>query len=964
MIYFLESNDKIDLALFFEEKIDGLDLFSGECHLHDPDSLRKRMKYLIQIVLVGVFCATDSISFAQVTGKVTDASTGTALPGATVVAEGSDSGVATGPDGTFKLNGTPQGNIVVSFIGYKTLTLEAKADMGNIGLKPTSLGLDAASIIANVVDIAIPRETPVAVSTISLAEIAQKVGNLEFPEIMNRTPGVYATKQGGGYGDSRISLRGFDQRNTSFLINGQPINDMENGWVYWSNWQGLTDVASGIQIQRGLGASRLAVPSVGGTVSIFTKAAQMEQGGSVSETIGNDGYAKTSVSYNTGKNENGWASAFLFSKWSGNGYVNNTQGEGWTYFAAIGYEPEDSKHAMNLSVLGAGQWHHQRDVEVSIRDYDYFGEGGQVLNDGIIDRRWNTNGGKLNGTEFSMRRNFYNKPLATFNWDWTITENLTLNTSLYGSAGRGGGTGPRGRNYDVLPYQQDLYSFMYEDSTTQFRTDDGQVDYDAIIADNQAGATPHDGSVNSNYQDALIGSNQLEIDADTSGTIYTGGGMIRRASMNSHDWIGAISNLEYNSGKLRASIGLDLRRYKGYHYRALNNLMGFDAYYSVGNRNSNGQIIETTIEASPFNNTSLNGPKIDYYNVGNVNWTGLNGLIEYKADNFTAVVQAGVSAQTYQREDYFDQPGNAISELATRNGGYAKGGANYNLNESSNVFFNAGLISRQPNFDGIFPGYANNINEDLENEQIQSLELGYGYVGDKVTLNANVYSTNWGNRFISQGVGIVINDSITVDGSAQFSGINVQHNGFELEMNYYPMDGLKFIGMLSLGDWRYTSNFEAAVFDDQNNPVAGQEFTLYTEGSKVGDAAQTVANFGLDYQINPMISIDLGARYVDNLYADYSIANSAFLSEDNLGAVKLPSYSLIDLGMTARFDFLGADARFRINVNNLLDTEYIAESNSNIHAEDDSVTWNGVDTRNFVWFGFGRTWNATLKLHF
>ena len=50
---------------------------------------------------------------------------------------------------------------------------------------------------------------------------------------------------------------------------------------------------------------------------------------------------------------------------------------------------------------------------------------------------------------------------------------------------------------------------------------------------------------------------------------------------------------------------------------------------------------------------------------------------------------------------------------------------------------------------------------------------------------------------------------------------------------------------------------------------------------------------------------------------------------------------------------MGMDASFRINVNNLLDTEYIAESNSNIHAEDGSDTWNGVDTRNFVWFGFG-----------
>ena len=133
--------------------------------------------------------------------------------------------------------------------------------------------LDEITVVSDVIDVAVARETPVAVSTISPSDISLKVGNMEFPEIMNTTPGVYATKQGGGYGDSRISLRGFDQTNTSFLINGQPVNDMENGRLYWSNWQGLTDVASGIQIQRGLGASKLAVPSVGGTISIFTKAA-------------------------------------------------------------------------------------------------------------------------------------------------------------------------------------------------------------------------------------------------------------------------------------------------------------------------------------------------------------------------------------------------------------------------------------------------------------------------------------------------------------------------------------------------------------------------------------------------------------------------------------------------------------------------------------------------------------------
>ena len=243
--------------------------------------------------------------------------------------------------------------------------------------------LEEVVVSSRVIDVAKVRETPIAVSTISGNDVLLKTGNLEFPEVMNKTPGVYATKQGGGYGDSRISLRGFDQRNTSFLINGQPVNDMENGWVYWSNWQGLTDVTSNIQIQRGLGATSLAVPSVGGTVSIFTKSAEKVEGGSLTQMIGNDGYIKTTAVYNTGVNDKGWSSSYLLTKWSGNGYIYNTSGAGWTYFAAVGYTPEGSAHNLNLSVLGAGQWHHQRDVWVSIRDYQNFGEDG-------IDRRSNT----------------------------------------------------------------------------------------------------------------------------------------------------------------------------------------------------------------------------------------------------------------------------------------------------------------------------------------------------------------------------------------------------------------------------------------------------------------------------------------------------------------------------------------------------------------------------------------------
>jgi len=898
------------------------------------------MKQLL-IGLVMVF--TSLTTHAQVTGVVTDAETNEPLAAATVVEKGTTNGVSTGFDGSFFISVTEGDSLQISFVGYTTVTLAAVDGMVVL-LQPQTGVLGEVVVTSGVIDVAKVRETPVAVSTISPVEIGLKVGNQEFPEVMNRTPGVYATKQGGGYGDSRITLRGFDQRNTSFLINGQPVNDMENGWVYWSNWQGLTDVASGIQIQRGLGASRLAVPSVGGTVSIFTKAAEREQGGSVSQTVGNDGYTKTSIVYNTGKNSNGWASSFLLSKWAGNGYVYNTSGEGWTYFGAVGYEPEGSAHSLNFSFLGAGQWHHQRDVWVSIRDFQNFGESG-------IDQRWNSNGGTLNGEEFSMRRNFYNKPLATFNWDWDISESLTLNTSLYGSAGRGGGTGPRGRNYynaetDILPYQKDLTEHYLENGRGS-RLPDGSIDFDAIVKLNQDNTNPYDGSI-SKFNGLLIGSNGFRDDNVNRAVL------VRRASMNSHDWIGGISNLEFESDNLKASIGVDLRNYKGYHYRVLNNLMGLDGYYSTGNKNSAGQIIETLIDASPFQNTGVKGPKIDYYNIGYVGWYGLNSMVEYKNDDFTVVLQAGGSNQTYKREDLFDQPTLPVSEKVAVGGGYIKGGANLNLDSRNNVFFNAGIISRQPNFDAIFPNYANIKNDDIQNEQITSVEVGYGYLSPQVRLNVNAYSTVWGNRFVSRS----LTNSQGVDGFAQFRDIDVRHNGVEVEGDYRPINTLKVSGMLSVGDWRYTKDFEAELFDDQQQSIGTG--TLYTKDAKVGDAAQLTAYTSVDYQVVKGVNVDLGYRFVDGLYADYSITDSDFTEPNNKGALKLPSYGLLDLGVTGKV----GKATLRVNVNNLLDATYIAESNSNIHATDTSTTWNGVDVRNYVWFGFGRTWNASLKYEF
>jgi outer membrane receptor for ferrienterochelin and colicin len=910
-------------------------------------------RYLFLFIALMAF---PLIASAQISGRVLEAETNQPLPGANVIIKGTQTGTATGPNGTFTINAEQGDTLIVSFIGFKKKEVVAEQGM-EIFLELSNDALEGITVTTNAVDIARIRETPVAVSTITPSEIALEVGNMEFPEIMNETPGAYATKQGGGYGDSRISIRGFDQSNTSVLINGQPVNDMENGWVYWSNWQGLTDVASGIQIQRGLGAAMLAVPSVGGTISILTKTAEKVQGGSVSQMIGNDGYLKSAASYNTGLNDNGWSASFLLSYWQGNGYVYNTSGEGWSYFAAIGYKPSD-QHSFNLSFLGAGQWHHQRDVWVSVRDYQNFGEEG-------IDTRWNSNGGTLNGEEYNMRRNFYNKPLATFNWDWKISDNVTLATSLYGSAGRGGGTGPRGQYFfnsdlDLYPFggNEDLTAHYLENGAGS-RNPDGTINFDRVVEVNRSTTAPYSGPLTA-YNGALIGSNGYNQNGVNNAVL------VRRASMNSHNWIGAISKLKAEVDEFTFSLGIDLRKYTGYHYRVLNDLLGLGGYFtggdgSNGNQNSLGTIIggESMVEASPFQNTGLYGPKIDYYNIGYVGWQGVNGMIEYDSgDQITAVIQAGLSNKSYQREDFFDQPGNPLSEKKNVLGGYVKGGVNYNINDRHNVFANAGFISRQPTFDAVFPGFQNDINPDLQNELITSIELGYGYTSNAFDLNVNLYSTVWGNRFVETSIP---NEQGTF-GTAQFDDVDELHNGIEVETNFRPTAKLELEGMLSIGDWKYTNNFNATLFDDNQNQIGTA--TLYTDGVKVGDAAQFVGFIGADYQIISDWSVDAGYRYVDNLYADYSITDEAFASPDNQGALKLPSFGLVDLGTTYRFELFGQLATLRVNVNNVFDTTYIAESNSNIHASGSSTTWNGIDVRNFVWFGFGRTWNASLKYNF
>ena len=842
----------------------------------------RKFKHLLMVV---VLCTSATI-FAQtkLTGKVVD-ETSQPLPGASVVVKGSNTGVSTDFDGNFTLEtSASNGTILVSFVGYETksVAFNGNQNFGAIALKLSAESLE--EIVITATSFAIDRKTPVAVSTIKADVIENKLGSQEFPEILKSTPGVYATKSGGGFGDGRLNLRGFNSENVAVMINGVPVNDMENGRVYWSNWAGLADVTSAMQVQRGLGASKVAVPSIGGTVNILSKTTDVEQGGNFFTAVGNDGYQKYGATVSTGLLDNGFAATVSASKTKGDGYVDGTQFEGYNYFVNISKQLGDN-HKLSLTSFGAPQWHGQRQNTSSIETYRNAESG----------TKFNPDWGIKNGQVVSVEDNFYHKSQTSLNHYWTISDKSDLSTALYASWGSGGGGGSAG-DYGLF--------------NVRLGGSDQPIDLDNIVAVNRANGA-------------------------------LGAVAYLRASRNDHSWFGALSTFKTElNDNLDFVTGVDLRTYTGKHFSEVTDLLGAEYVLEDSDINNPNKIAKV-------------GDKRDYWNDGNVGWQGLFTQLEYDNDNISAFVSAAVSNTSYQRIDYFiylDSDPLQKTDKYNFAGYSVKGGANYNLTDEHNVFANIGYFEKAAGFDAVFQNYDNeHINENAENQKIFSAELGYGFRGENFAANLNVYRTEWNDRTFTRSLGTING----VDYFANLLGVNALHQGIEFDFNYRPSDKLILTGMLSLGNWEWNNNLEnVQVYDDAQNPI-GNPYNLFIKGLKVSDAAQTTAALGMDYKLMEKMNFTVDYNYFADLYAAYNPDSRT--TPGTPQPWKVPDYGTFDTSIRYGFKIGDLDTTLIARMNNVFDTEYIADARDGQSNDAYSAQ---------VWYGYGRTFNISAKIKF
>ncbi len=936
---------------------------------------------LLFLIPALLFAQTSSIQ-----GRVTDSKSGEGLPGANVFIEGTTLGAASDASGNYKITGVDAGRytVAVSVIGYEKATRQvvvsaAKPTTVNFALMPSVLELGALEILAS----RATRQTPVAYTDLSKETIVQQLGSRDIPMVLTTTPSVYATEQGGGAGDSRVNVRGFNQRNVAIMINGVPVNDMENGWVYWSNWDGVADATSSIQMQRGLSAVNLAAPSVGGTMNILTDPTALKRGGLFKQEFGSGNFLKTTLTYHTGLINDKLAASATIVRKTGDGVIDKTWTDAWAYYFGVSYAA-NKNNRFEFFALGAPQRHGQMRYAQNIAAYDHeyakkvfdksviqlaednpntikdvfavFPEAGRTYNE-----NWNTVSKTYKGKQYyymygakeidrhdpnylNENENYYHKPQVNLNWYWTINKQMRLSSIFYFSGGSGGGSGTFG---DIKWVSAGLGTNLPSRI----------ADWDGTIAINQ---------------DTLNRKGKLKPAGEAVGFL--------RNSVNRQWTIGAISKLNYDFNQaLKVQLGIDWRTARIHHFREVRDLLGGD--YAVNGKYENtktgdqryskfyNEFKPATIE----DNKVGFGDKIDYDNTNSVDWLGLFAQGEYKTEQYSLYGMAGYSMVKYGLVDHFKKAENHPADYVTAtdkgeleivadwiSAVQFKTGGLYKVMDKVDVFANFGYVQKVPILDNVIDDVEIALAPDPTNEKFISTELGLNFraLADKLAAKVNLYNTDWKDRNLVKPVTSGQGSSGDTD-LIFLTGLNQNHKGFELEMAYQPVSLVRLDAAVSIGKWIYTNDAKGTYkFIDLDSTA---HYTYAVKDLMVGDSPQSIYAFTLSLFPLKGMTLQGTFNYYDRYWADWDPASREVIpgvTPDRTQSWQVPSYSKIDLHFTYNLPINFGGVRFQAfcHVFNVLDALYIQDAIDNSqynaftgdgknHKADDAEVYVGMPRR-------------------
>ena len=851
-----------------------------------------------------VMISSALLGQSTVSGTVTDAD-GNALPGANVVVEGTALGAAATLSGAYSVS-VPNGTYTVtaSVVGYTSESATVKVSDSNasasFSLASSSVALGGVEVLADRVD----NTSAIPYDDYTKADIDFRLGGRGLPKALATLPNVYV-ENGGGWDDENVYVRGFDDRYTSYLINGIPMNDMENGNLYFSNWSVLADVASVVQVQRGAGSVNLATPSLGGVVNFMSMPASSEASVVVKQETGQHSYSKTAVTINTGLMMDGKLAmvASASKRTADRLFAVGTYTEAWSYYFNTSYSFNENNR-LEFVALGSPQIHGQsfwnnrvsnyshelaRDMGVAEEDLrteygmDYNPRadnldtpftGQKATASWLPFDGWNNRSADMySSTLINERENYFHKPIVQLNSYNKLNDTMTLASSLYYSGGEGGGSGSAG--------------------SIRWKADGSGRDYDETIR-----------------------RNSLDF---VDGFGYQSRGILR-GSRNNQSTVGVVSKLDMEvSDTVSMTFGVDIRTATVEHYREVYNLLGGDFYMDTSNPNWTDDQQHRTL-----------GDKVFYDYTNTVDWMGGYAQVNYDDGMGTnGFAMFGTTTASYTNQDHFTLDNNKI-EADGEMGYQMKVGGSRALNDTWQLFGNMSYSAMTPSLDKVINDYNNTLNGSFENEKATWLDVGARFksANGQWAGSMNYYYALWSDRNQS-------GTSESLDGTESFfsiTGLNELHTGLEYSVAYQPIPVLRIDIRGHESDWRFTDNLSYSYNEIEGDAGSEETLALYVKDVMVSGAPQSqnvVIVTGFFNRLKVSGEVQSFSKQYPRWGYDGNIEDLAFLlGEDNTfaeDAYVTGNTTLVNFVSSYTTELMGKDVTLSASVFNAMDELYVGD---------------------------------------
>ena len=724
-------------------------------------------------------------------------------------------------------------------------------------------------------------------------------GYSDNPTILFGQNDVFNNIAGFNFSSVRFRVRGYSSESQDVYLAGVKMNDAITGYSPYSLWSGLNEATRVKHTVNGLEISDYGLGGYNGLTNIPVNAANVRKGLRGSVMTSSALYRlRLMMTYASGPLDNGWSYAINVStRMGGNDWIKGVFYRSFAYYGAVEKKFND-KHKLGFVFMGAPGTRGAQNASTQ--------EVYNLMNDNMYNSNW----GYQNGNVRNSRVRMTHEPITLLRYDFTPTQHFSLGATLLYRFGKNGYTSLDW--YDASDPRPDYYrnlpSYFWNDNEDYNRLNKAKALWAQDAWESNISDITHinwDRMYEVNRNNKVDGSNRSKY-------------VVEERRTDQRDLNFAL-NARWNATRfLTLTGGASLRVNRTEYYKILNDLLGGDYYVDVDQFAEREYASVPTMLQNDLDYFLANGEAkklrvgdkygYDYYAQIRKYEGWLNARLSF--GNFEAKVGGRVGYDAFWREglvrkglfpglnsvggqmtydgvnittyDYEGQPitsygKSKVQDFVTY---AAKANLNYFVKGGHRIFANIGFFEDAPRFNQTFvsPRTRNTIVPDVSKIKTFTADVNYQYSAGNVNLRVTGFFTKIDDQ---SKVMSFYDDSQNTFTNFAMSGIDERHMGIELGFKVpTPVDNLSLQGVLSLGEYVYTSNPKMYQTYDNSSAIIEDTWGVTipywkshpktngkTQKHYVAGTPQVAASLGLNWNKNYWF-VDVDVDYFDKSYLD------------------------------------------------------------------------------------------------